>query len=219
MPPGNAGEQIRLGKEIFDETPKYAGSYVGNRLSCSDCHIDSGRAAYAAPMIDIAGIFPRFNKRAGRVISLQERFEECFVRSENGSPLPRDSKEMMALTAYVNWLSRDGVKGKAFAGRGFVKVPELVGNPASGQKIYAAQCASCHGVKGGGVPPVLPPLWGPNSYNEGAGMNNAQHMAGFLVRNMPQNHPGTLSPQDAYDVAAYIHAQPRPKLNSSYKNY
>jgi thiosulfate dehydrogenase len=219
IPTGSAGEKIRLGKHIFDETPKYASAHVGNQLSCSDCHIQSGRAAYSAPMIDIAGIFPRYNKRAGRVISLQERFQECFTRSENGGPLPEDGKELNALIAYVNWLSRDGVKGKAYPGRGFVNIPALTGNPVKGKAVSTAQCACCHGADGAGVPPVLPPLWGNHSYNEGAGMNNVTKLAAFLVHNMPQNDPGSLSSQDAYDLAAYIHRKPRPKFNQAYKSF
>ena len=120
-------ELIHQGKLIFDETPKYAGSYVGNKLACSDCHIQSGTAAYAAPMTDLAGLFPMFNKRAGHMISLQNRIQECFSRSEAGRPVPEDSKEMKALVAYVDWLSRDGVKGKPYKGRGFVKLAALTG--------------------------------------------------------------------------------------------
>ena len=219
MPSGNKGQQIRLGKLIFDQTPKYASTYVGNQLSCSDCHIRSGTAAYAAPMIDMANLFPMYNKRAGRVISLQERFQECFTRSENGSPLPRDSEEMKALTAYVDWLSRDGVKGHAYEGRGFVKLPALTGDPEKGKTIYASQCSSCHGVDGAGFPPMLPPLWGQNSYSDGAGMDHPEKMAAFLIHNMPLNHPDTLTPQDAFNVAAFVHTMPRPKFNQAYKNY
>jgi thiosulfate dehydrogenase len=219
IPSGNKGQQIRLGKLIFDQTPKYASAYVGNRLSCSDCHIRSGTASHAAPMIDIANIFPSYNKRAGRVISLQERFQECFTRSENGSPLPLGSEEMNALTAYVGWLSRDGVKGQAYQGRGFVKLPALTGDPGKGKAIYASECSSCHRTDGAGAPPVLPPLWGPNSYSDGAGMDDPKKMAAFLIHNMPQNHPGTLTPQDAFDVAAFVHTMPRPKFNQAYKSY
>lgn len=220
LPAGAEGEQVRLGKRIFNETPKYAGGYVGNKLSCSDCHIQSGTVAHAAPMIDVANIFPMYNKRAGRVISIQERFEECFVRSENGHPLPKDGAEMKALTTYVNWLSRNGRRGNAYSGRGFVKLPEdLTGDPSNGKAIYVSKCAGCHGVDGAGVPPVLPPVWGPDSYNDAAGMNNVKKMAAFLVHNMPQNHPGMLTNQDAFDVAAFVHTMPRPKFNQAYKSY
>ena len=219
IPAGSAGEEIRKGKLIFDETPKYASAYVGNRLSCVDCHINSGTMPHASPMIDMANIFPMYNKRAGRVISMQERFQECFARSENGSPPPLNSEAIQALTAYVDWLSKDGVKGKAFPGRGFAKLPNLTGNPVQGIAIYAVQCSECHGGDGAGVPPIIPALWGPNSYNDGAGMNDPAKMAAFLVPTMPQNNPGSLTPQQAFDVASFIHTMPRPKFNEAYKHY
>ncbi|HUV69516.1 MAG TPA: c-type cytochrome [Terracidiphilus sp.] len=207
------------GKLIFDETPKYTRAYVGNRLSCSDCHIQSGTADYSAPMIDMAGLFPMFNKRAGHVISLQNRIQECFSRSEAGRPLPVDSPEMRALVAYIDWLSTDQVKGKPYKYRGFVKLAPLTGNLVAGKTTYETQCAPCHGSNGAGAPPILPAVWGRNSFNDGAGMNDPAKMAAFLVRNMPQNHPGTLSPQQAYDVSVYIHSKPRPKFNQAYKCY
>jgi thiosulfate dehydrogenase len=210
---------IHQGELVFDETPKYAPDYVGNRLSCSDCHIQSGTAAYAAPMIDLAGLFPMFNKRAGHVISLQNRIQECFTRSETGKPLAIDSPQMKALVAYIDWLSKNQVKGKPYQGRGFLKLPALTGNPARGKTIYASQCAGCHGIDGAGVPPILPSVWGKDSYDEGAGMNNPKKMAAFVAHNMPQNHPGTLTPQQAYDVSAYVHTMPRPKFNQAYKHY
>src|SRR5260370_3663017 len=52
--PSNSDDQTALvhqGKMIFDETPKYASKYVGNRLACNDCHIGSSNAAYAPPMM------------------------------------------------------------------------------------------------------------------------------------------------------------------------
>jgi thiosulfate dehydrogenase len=209
----------KQGKLIFNDTPKYASRFAGNQLSCGDCHLTSGTADYSAPMIDMAGLFPMFSKRAGHMISLQNRIQECFARSEAGQPPPEDSTEMRALVAYIDWLSRDGVKGKSYEGRGLVKLPALEGNPETGHAIYITQCAPCHGVDGAGVPPVLPALWGKDSYNDGAGMDRPEKMASFVIRNMPQNHPGTLTPQQAFDVAAYIHTMPRPKLNQAYKGY
>src|SRR5260370_8054244 len=101
-------ELIHQGKLIFDETPKYAGSYVGNKLACSDCHIQSGTAAYAAPMVDLAGLFPMFNKRAGHTISLQNRIQECFAPSEAGRPAPQPSATINAPSARLNGLSPHG---------------------------------------------------------------------------------------------------------------
>jgi thiosulfate dehydrogenase len=100
-----------------------------------------------------------------------------------------------------------------------VKLPPLTGNPLHGEVIYEQQCAVCHRNDGAGVPPALPPLWGPGSYNDGAGMDQVPKMAAFVIKNMPQNHPGALSAQEAYDVAAYIHGKPHSKFNQAYKKY
>ena len=218
----NADDQAALihqGKLIFDETPKYASQYVGSSLACTDCHIASGTAAYAAPMIDMAGLFPMFNKRAGHTISLQNRIQECFSRSEAGSPPPSDSPQMKSLVAYIDYLSKDQVRGQPYPGRGFVKLPPLTGDPVHGKAVYITQCAQCHAVDGAGVLPMFPALWGPKSFNDGASMDDPRTMAAFIVHNMPQNHPGTLEPQDAYDVSEYIDTRPRPKFNEVYKDY
>src|SRR5579862_3820197 len=194
----------RRGKQIFDETPRYAPSYTGAKISCGDCHIDSGTEPYAAPMVDLAGQFPAYSKRAGRVISLEERIRECFLRSENGRPLPHDAPEMQALVAYINWLSRDEVTGKPYEGRGLVKLAALTGNATKGKQAYASRCAACHGEEGAGFPPNLPPVWGPASYNDGAGINRPDNMAAFLYHNMPKDHPGTLTAQQSFDIAAFL---------------
>lgn len=211
--------QIRLGRAIFDETPRFAAAYTGAKLSCGDCHINSGTQSYAAPMLNLARLFPMYNQRAGRVISLEDRIQECFTRSENGHPLPPHSVEMQALVTYIHWLSRTEIKGEIYQGRGFVKLPSLKGDAVAGKQTYASQCAGCHGTDGAGVPPILPPVWGPGSYNDGAGMNRPEKTAAFLIHNMPQNHPGTLTPQQAYDVAEFLHVMPRPKFNQDYKGY
>jgi thiosulfate dehydrogenase len=50
-------------------------------------------------------------------------------------------------------------------------------------------------------------------------MNRVHTMAAFVQHNMPQNRMGILSPQDAFDVSAYIHAQPRPAFNQAFKSF
>jgi thiosulfate dehydrogenase len=219
IPAGPAGESIRLGQNIFDYTPRFAANYVGNQMNCADCHLQSGRASYSAPMTGLAHIFPTYNERAGRVIPLYRRIQQCFARSENGRPPAPDSKEMKALLAYIRWLSPTGYARHAPRGRGLVNLPKLHGDPGPGAAIYAKQCAACHGADGSGVPPVLPPLWGPASFNEGAGMSRVEKMAAFVQYNMPQNAPGSLSAQEAYDVAAYVNSKPRPKMNPAYEKY
>ena len=221
VPYDKLGASIRLGRKLVQATPVYARRYTGNELSCADCHLKDGTQAYAAPFAGLSGDFPAWNQRAGKVITLAERVEECFVRSENGRPLPADGRRMTALLAYMQWLSRDVPAGKTVQGRGFSPLPPPAAapNPAAGQHTYRVICAACHGPQGGGEPPRIPPLWGPGSYNQGAGMNQIATMAAFVARWMPANQPGSLSPQQAYDVAAYIHGKPRPKLAPQYRSY
>jgi thiosulfate dehydrogenase len=60
---------------------------------------------------------------------------------------------------------------------------------------------------------MVPPLWGSDSFNDGAGMARLITAANFVHFNMPH---GTdyLNPQltveQAWDVAAYMISQPRP---------
>jgi thiosulfate dehydrogenase len=219
LPAGALGESVRRGARLFNETSIYAPEHAKARLSCANCHEAGGIQPYASPMVGMPAAFPQFNARAGHVISLKDRIQECFVRSENGVPLDYNGPEMTAIVDYIAWLSQPEPGRKAFVGRGFVKLAELTPNPERGGKIYEAQCSGCHGTDGRGRAPMFPPLWGPESFNDGAGMYGITKMAAFVQHNMPQNRKGILSAQDAYDVAAFVHAQPRPAFNTAYKNF
>ena len=219
IPTDAQGETIREGRRIFMATPLFASDHARALISCSNCHMEGGLRPYASPMVGLPRIFPTWNKRAGRVISLAERIQECMVRSENGTPLDPQGREMRALLAYIDWVSTPQPTRRKFVGRGLVVLPVLTPDPQRGQRLYVAQCAGCHGAAGAGYTPQFPPLWGPDAYNDGAGMNNTAKMAAFVYHNMPQNRPGTLSPQDAWDVAAFVHSQPHPAFNPAFKHY
>lgn len=219
IPTGVLGESIRRGSLLFSDTPLFAAKYTSSRISCGNCHAEGGIQPFASPMVGLPPLFPMFNQRAGHMISLKDRIQECFVRSENGKPLPYDSTEMRALVDYIEWLSLPVPGRKPYIGRGLVDLPVLVPDPAKGAQIYAAQCAGCHGQNGGGRTPLAPAVWGPDSFNDGAGMYGIPKMAAFVQHNMPQNRMGILTAQDAYDVSAFIHAQPRPVFNQAYKHF
>lgn len=219
LPAGVAGEDVRAGGLLFNETPLYATAHVRARLSCASCHAEGGTQPFASPMVGVPGTFPQFSERAKRNISLEDRIEECFVRSENGSPIATDGREMRQIKAYIDWISTSRTGQRKFTGKGLVKLPDLIPDPEHGAAIYAAQCAGCHGDRGQGRWPIAPPLWGVESFNDGAGMHTVRKMAAFVQHNMPQNRMGTLSPQDAYDVAGFIHQQPRPSFNPAYAKF
>src|SRR6266498_1046807 len=85
----------------------------------------------------------------------------------------------------------------------------LKGHTARGRQLFAVTCVPCHGPNGNGSA-VAPPLWGPHSFNIGAGMARVNTAAAYIHQLMPRNKPGSLTPQQAYDVAAYVTTRPRP---------
>jgi thiosulfate dehydrogenase len=102
-------------------------------------------------------------------------------------------------------------------GRGFPKAPqpELVYSPERGVAVYQAHCQACHGGDGQGQiiagVAALPPLWGPQSFNWGAGMHRVNTAADFIYENMPLGKSVQLTVQQAWDVAAYVNSFDRPQ--------
>lgn len=220
LPEGPMGEAIRLGRQVFTHTPTYAAAYAGNALSCSSCHLDEGRAPNASPMVGLWGSFPTYLPRAGRVGTLEDRINGCFLRSMNGKPLPSGSEEMRGLLAYVWWLSKDIPVGADGPGRGNPPITaSMPADPARGKAIYAQACAVCHGEDGLGTDEI-PPLWGPRSFNIGAGMARTSKAAAFVRANM-SGLAGTnpLSNQEAFDVSAYFTQQSRPDFAGKAKDW
>jgi thiosulfate dehydrogenase len=213
IPSGRDGDLIRYGRQLMTQTRKYAGKYVNAGMDCAACHIDAGTKAHGGSFLGIYATFPQWNKRAHRFIALQDRLQECFLYSMNGVAPPANSREIIAMTAYIAWLSRGAPVGAGFPNQGFLKLKAAhAPDKAAGAKIYASQCSACHGADGTGNSAAnFPPLWGPKSFNDGAGMNTK--MASFVKANMPQNAPGSLSDQQAVDVAAYVLSHPRPAFN------
>jgi len=212
IPEGALGDSIRLGLRVLNDTPKNAPAYVGNKMSCGHCHIDSGTVAGGIPLVGVPGMFPVYRDREKEVVTFEERIEQCFQRSEHGHRVPNDNPIMVGLVAYAQWLSKDQVTGRLFPGRGLVKLPELNGDRDRGSQIYELQCALCHGADGAGKSNAIPALWGPNAYDDGAGMSDVAKMAAFVQHNMPQTDPGSLTPQQAYDVATFINGKPHEKF-------
>jgi thiosulfate dehydrogenase len=215
MPSGALGDSIRYGERILKDTQGTVRAYVGDGLDCVSCHLNAGREAYAAPLAGLTGMFPEFRSRRGRVESLEERINDCFLRSMNGKPLPVGGREMVALLAYTAWLSQGVPTGSEVVGRGFREFSAPAAPSATrGEALYAAKCAACHGADGLGTRAggkyVFPPLWGPQSFNDGAGMARISVAAAFVQTKMPLGNAGTLTDQEAYDIAAHFTAQPRP---------
>ena len=209
MPAGPLGEAIRRGRAILMATRDSLPSHVGNRLVCTNCHREAGTKASSGPWVGSFASFPQYNARAGRVIRIEDRVNECLRRSLNGRPLADSSRAMNDMVTYLAFLSNGLPHGPRAAWLGYRRLSPRPGNAAHGDTIYARNCARCHGAKGEGTA-VAPPSWGPQSFAIGAGMARINTIAAFIRWNMPFDRPASLDDQQAYDVAAFILSHPRP---------
>jgi thiosulfate dehydrogenase len=228
-------KEIRWGYRIFVNTPAEAGRFAPGRGSCNNCHLNAGQREKALPLVNIAGMFPEYNRRAGRLFSLADRIVDCLLRSQNATarqgldawPSPT-SKEVLAVSAYLTWLSRGAKMGINPLWRGqntiptsaLIPVDEL--DPQKGEAIFAERCTNCHGGDGQGVSigdKRAGPLWGPDSWNDGAGAARVYTLAGIIRHTMPYLDPGSLTDADAQHLAAFIDSKPRPAYPFKEQDY
>jgi thiosulfate dehydrogenase len=239
-------KEIRWGYRIFTNTPGEASQFAPGRGSCNNCHLNGGQRERALPLVGIAGQFPEYNRRAGRLISLGDRIVDCFLRSQNATgrlavendghvptesletlPSPT-SREVLAVSAYLTWLSSGYQVGKNLAWRGQNTIANNAllaiekADPQKGEAIFTERCTSCHGVDGQGVAvgDKRPgPLWGPNSWNDGAGAARIYTLAGIIRYTMPYLDPGNVTDEDAQHLAAFITSKPRPSYPFKDQDY
>jgi thiosulfate dehydrogenase len=209
IPGGPLGVSIRRGRAIMLATGDSLPGHVGNRLACGNCHLDAGTRASSGSWVGAFATFPQYNARAGRVIRIEDRVNECLRRSLNGVPLAEDGRDMTDVVAYLAFLSSGVPHGSDPAWLGYRRLRPCVPDTGAGARLFATACVRCHGPAGEGTN-VAPPLWGPQSYAIGAGMARIHTAAAFIRWNMPFDQAGTLSDQQAYDVAAFVLSHSRP---------
>jgi thiosulfate dehydrogenase len=200
---------VYRGLALLTHTRDSLPAYVGGNLNCTSCHLDEGRRPNAAPLVGVFARFPKFMDRSGAVVPLEDRINYCFTRSLAGSKLPPDSREMQDIVAYLAFISRGVPTGSHVRGESMPQLPKLVGDSSRGIKLFTDNCVRCHGSNGAGMGPI-PALWGPKSFSIGASMARQERAASFIKHNMPFDHPGTLTFQQAFDIAAYITGMSRP---------
>jgi len=221
--------EVKLGYEIFANTAQYIGpengdlnkAYSGNNLACTNCHLAAGTKPYSGPLIGVVKRFPQYRGREDKIGTIEERINGCMERSMNGRVMSETAPEMTALISYLKWLGRYAPDDGKIEGQGFLKItiPERAVDLEKGEQIFTLNCVVCHTSKGKGMKKPIgpgylyPPLWGDDSYNNGAGMTRVITAAEFIKGNMPfgvQHTNPTLSDEEAYDVAGYINQQARP---------
>jgi thiosulfate dehydrogenase len=244
---GRLSDQIKWGYRIFVDTAHEAPQFTGGTVACANCHLNAGQRERSLPLVGVAGAFPEYNARAARLISLADRVVDCFLRSENATGrtgnasggaeaesappdavLSTSSKEVLAVTAYLTWLSRGYAMGvnPPWRGRNAIAADKLIPvsklDVGAGEALYAERCTSCHGADGQGVQigdKKAGPLWGPGSWNDGAGAARVYTLAGIIRYSMPYLSPGSLTDEEAQQVAAFITSRPRPRYPFKDRDY
>jgi thiosulfate dehydrogenase len=207
---------VRRGRALVTNTRDSLPANVGSQLRCVSCHMGDGLVANKMPYVGVYARFPQYRTRSATVEIIEDRINDCFERSLNGKALARDSRPMRDIVAYMAFLSYGIPVGAQVEGQGLPRLDPLPGDTARGRQVFETRCTICHGADGqggkGGAPGALvgPPLWGPHSFNIGAGMARVRTAAAFIKVAMPYDNPGSLSPQEAFDVATYITSHPRP---------
>lgn len=226
VPQGPEGEAIKLGYKLINETNTALKDYVGNQLACSSCH-GSGGTDSTSSLVGVTAVYPKYIARSGKVLTIEDRINGCFQRSMNGKPLPYNSDEMRAMVAYLTYISQGvptGIKERPWVEENYIKDPPAP-SVENGAQLYKQACAACHGADGEGTGPLSgPALWGKNSFNIGAGMARHGKAAGYIKRNMPLGEmggikQGSLTDQQASDLAAYILSMERPDFAAKAKDW
>ena len=231
--------KVLRGFFLFTNTSELTLGFTGGTMTCNNCHPNGGQREGAMPLVGVDRVFPEYNKRAGRVFTLEERIVGCFMRSINatgtknttvtvhhennlnGATLSPECGEVEDLVAYIGWLSWNRTIDGTLPWRGHYQLPasSLLGleklNPKLGRRLFLEKCSNCHGEDGQGVfigDKRPGPLWGSNSWNDGAGAARTYTFAGMIRYMMPYMDPGSLTDEEALHIAAFITSQPRPSF-------
>lgn len=224
-------QEIQYGYRLLSETQKYLGPQAddpqmrisGNNLSCTSCHLQAGNQAGAASWAGVTTRYPTFRGRSNAIGTIEDRINGCLERSMNGKKLDVESRPMKAMVAYMEWLGEDMPKEKRDYYTGFtdLKIPDVAVDLEYGKRVYVKECMVCHQEDGQGVKKAdfslgyeFPPVWGEDTYNDGAGMHRVLTAAAFIKANMPfeevtKENP-KLSDEEAFHVAGYINSLARP---------
>jgi L-cysteine S-thiosulfotransferase len=107
--------------------------------ACADCHEDA-----RASMKGVAARYPAFDMALGRPVNLEQRINMCRVQHQQTTALAYESRDLLALTAFVAQQSR-GVAIEAGAD------PQLEPFVAKGRELFMQRqgqlnlgCANCH---------------------------------------------------------------------------
>jgi L-cysteine S-thiosulfotransferase len=107
--------------------------------ACADCHGDA-----ATSMKGVAARYPAFDKGLGRPVDLEQRINLCRTQNQQTTPLAYESRDLLALTAFVAEQSR-GIAIETGTD------PQLAPFIAKGRELFMQRqgqlnlaCTNCH---------------------------------------------------------------------------
>ena len=107
--------------------------------ACADCHDDA-----RASMKGVAARYPAYDRTLDRPVDLEQRINLCRANHQQASPLAFESRELLALTAYVAQQSHGMPVETGVA-------PELAPFIAKGRELFMQRqgqlnlaCTNCH---------------------------------------------------------------------------
>ncbi|MBR0926094.1 sulfur oxidation c-type cytochrome SoxA [Bradyrhizobium diazoefficiens] len=107
--------------------------------ACADCHGDARGSMKGA-----AARYPAFDKALGRPVTLDQRINLCRADHQQATPLPYESRDLLALSAFVAHQSRGAAitAGDDPQAKPFVEQGRELFMRREGQLNLA--CANCH---------------------------------------------------------------------------
>ena len=235
IPHDQFGDMIRYGRDLVMNTAHYigpdgtVGKYLGNKMNCANCHVDGGTRPFAYNYFSSHARYPQYRGRENQILTLAQRVNNCIERPHSGTPMPLDSKEMVAIVSYIKWLGAGVPVGQHVRGDESLEIekyPDHPADPVKGAVVFAENCASCHGKDGEGQwnadssTYTYPPLWGKFAFQKGSSPSRVVKLARFIKANMPDKKATWQKPfltdEQALDVAAFInddriHSRPQKK--------
>lgn len=232
IPVREAGDLIRYGIEILQHTSRIVGPnapdpalrYSRNNLDCTNCHEAGpsglpGTKPFALPFANVVNDYPKLDVKSMRVISIEDRV--AGMLGAGAVKVTPEKREMRAVVAYLKWLNSTAAPNQRMHGAGLIRDvawPSRAADPEHGARLYAENCAACHGPEGlgqrnpdfdqgGGY--AIPPIAGDDTYDDSGHMYMVPLLTRFLAANMPFGSTAEapqLSVEDAYDIAAFVNS-------------
>jgi len=124
---------------VLDGEALWNAAPASGERACSGCHGDAAKT-----MKGVAARYPAFDRGLGRPIDLESRINACRTGQQHAAPLRHESRELLALAAYVALQSRGmpiAVEENA-DNRAAVEAGRAIFERRQGQLDIS--CAQCH---------------------------------------------------------------------------